>query len=127
MNFIRAGRALMVRDRRMGAHLWFVLTDPDPSTRHVVMVALVTERAHTEKTVSLGAGDHPFIVHASNIDYGTATFAPASKLNERIVEGRAVLKADMSRELLGTVRRGLLRSSHTPHAVVDYCRSLFGE
>lgn len=79
MDFIRAGRAIMVRDRRMGTHLWFVLTDPDPSTRLVVMVPLVTERSHTEKMVRLGVGDHPFILHASNIDYGGATFAPSSR------------------------------------------------
>ena len=80
MNRVGAGRSLLVRDIRMGTHLWFVVTDPDPTTSLVVMVALVTERAHTEKTVRLNVGDHPFIQPASNVDFGSATYAPASKL-----------------------------------------------
>ncbi|MGH7665301.1 MAG: hypothetical protein ACRENI_13580 [Gemmatimonadaceae bacterium] len=125
MDFIRAGRALIVRDGRMGTHLWFVLTDPDSSTRHVVIVSLVTERAHTEKTVSLAVGDHPFIRHASNIDYGTATFTPAAKLNRALADSRAELTSDISETVLRSVRRGLLESSHTPNDVASYCRPLF--
>lgn len=45
----------------MGTHLWFVPTDPDPVTTRVVIVALVTQRGHTERTVTLDVGDHPFI------------------------------------------------------------------
>ena len=45
----------------MGEHLVFVLTDPDPVTNLVVVVTLVSEKSHTDKTVCLGPGDHPFI------------------------------------------------------------------
>jgi hypothetical protein len=72
VNLIGAGRVLLVRDRRMGTHLWFVLSDPEPSTQLVVIVALVTERAHTEKTVRLNVGVHPFIKHRSSVDFGAA-------------------------------------------------------
>lgn len=125
MNIIRAGRAVVVRDRRMGTHLWFVLTDPDPLTGLVVMVALVTERPHTEKTVRLDAGDHSFVRHASNVDFGTARFAPSSKLSERLGRGVATLDADMSAGLLEQVCRGLLASSHTINEIAAYCRENF--
>jgi hypothetical protein len=127
VRFIRAGRALIIRDRRMGTHLWFVLTDPDAVTGRVVIVALVTERAHTEKTVRLDVGDHPFITHASNVDFGSSTYAPASKLDAALAERRATLGADMSSDLLDRVRRGLIGSSRAPNEIVSYCKAVFGE
>jgi len=106
----------------MGTHAWFVLTDPTADTDRVVLVALVTERAHTDRTTFLDVGDHPFVRHASNVDYGTATFAPASKLTSKLIEGVASLDADMSAELLQRVREGLLVSSRTPNDVAVHVR-----
>lgn len=110
----------------MGEHLWFVLTDPDAETNLVIIVALVSEKSHTERIVCLGPGDHPFVRWASVVDYGTATFKPARKIEEHVASGRAILNADMSPELLESVRRGLLESSHTPNVIADHCRLDFG-
>lgn len=122
---LRAGRALILRDARMGTHLWFVLTDPDPDREWMVLVMLVSERPHTDRTVRLDSGDHPFIRHTSAVDFGTATYAPATKLEEALASGRATLAADMSAELLARVRTGLLASARTPNAVAANCRALF--
>lgn len=107
----------------MGTHAWFVLTDPDAETDRVVLVMLVTERPHTDGTVCLGVRDHPFIRHASNVDYGTATFAPASKLESKLSDGVASLDPDMSAALLQRVRVGLLASSRTPNVVAAHVRA----
>ena len=126
MNLIRAGRSLRIRDARTNTHLWFVLTDPDPATGKVVLVMLVTERDHTEKTVRLDVGDHPFVRHPSNVNFGSATYAPSAKLDASLRRGVATLDADMSDDLLARVRHGLLASSHAPHDVAEHCRGLFG-
>lgn len=126
MNFISAGRALLLLGRREGAHLWFILTDPDPKTGLIVMVMLVTARAHTDKTVALVVGDHPFIQHDSNIDYSKATFAPAKKLNAAIGSGAARLDDDMEPAILHAVACGLLSSSRTANYLVTHCQPLFG-
>ena len=110
----------------MGTHLWFVLTDPDPDTRLVVMVMLVTERTHTDRTVRLEVGDHTFISRATNVDYGGCRFVPLTKLERALETRRASLNSDASTALLRKLREGLLASSHTPHAIVDHCRPLFG-
>lgn len=125
MQIVRAGRALRIRDARMGTHLWFVLTDPEPTTGRVVLVMLVSERAHTERTVRLAVGDHPFVRHDSAVDFGTARYAPAAKLDAALARNAASLDADLSAALLKRVRAGLLASSHTPHDVVSHCRPLF--
>ena len=125
MNLVRAGRSLIIQDRRIGWHLFFVLTDPDAETGLVVIVALVTERGHTERTVRLDVGDHEFIKHASNVDFGSAKFVPAAKLNAGLAGRRAVLSADMSASLLDRVRDGLIASSHTANDIVSYCKNLW--
>jgi hypothetical protein len=127
MRLLRAGRALVLRDARMGTHLWFVLTDPDPEHNRKVLVMLVTVRAHTERTLHLEAGDHPFIRHTSAVDFGTATYAPAARLEEALTSGRATLAADMSPLLLERVRAGLLASPRTPNVIAAACRAQFGQ
>jgi hypothetical protein len=109
----------------MGTHLWFVLTDPDPVTQKVVMVMLVTERGHTERTVRLDVGDHPFIRHASAVDFGAARYAPSVRLDAALASTAAELDSDMSATLLARVRQGLLDSSHTPNEIAHECRALF--
>jgi hypothetical protein len=120
---LHAGRALLLRDAAMGTHLWFVLTDPDPQAMVVVM--LVSVKPHTDRTLHLDQGDHPFIRHPSAVDFGTARYVPAGKLEAALASGRAELHSDMSATLLGRVRAGLLASSRTPNEIADYCRARF--
>lgn len=110
----------------MGQHLIIVLTDPDEADQLVVTTMVVTERAHTDKTRTLNVGDHPFIRHPSNIDYGACAFVPRRKLEAALQSGRAVLQADLADELLQSVRSGLLESSRTINAIAEYCRAAFG-
>lgn len=121
---ICAGRSVRIRDARMGTHLWFVVTDPDPVTNKVVIVMLVSERAHTERTLRLHPGDHAFIQHASAVDFGTAKYAPVSKLETALSNNRASFDMDMSPTLLKRVLAGMVESSHTPHDIVDYINAL---
>lgn len=86
---------------------------------------LVTARSHTDKTVVLNPGAHPFIVDESNVAYGSANFVPSSRLSDRIGSGNAKLKADMSPKLLKKVRDGLMASSRTARYLKDYCKDIF--
>jgi hypothetical protein len=97
----------------MGTHLWFVLTDPDPDRNSMVLVMLVTVKLHTDRTLHLHVGDHPFVRHESAVDFGTATYVPAVRLQEGLASGRAALAADMSADLLARVAP----ASSPPHAL----------
>ncbi len=127
MDVIEAGRTLylLAGPPRPPQHLWVVLTDPDPKTNQVVIVMIVTSREHTDKTVTLTAGSHPFIVHESNVDYRTATLALPKKLNAAIANGRCRLEADLSPDALAIVRAGLRVSGRTPNYIVDHCTGRF--
>lgn len=125
MDLIRAGRAILLSGGRVPPHLWFILTDPEPNDGRVVAVMLVTARPHTDKTVVLVPGDHPFIRHESNVDYGAARFLPQGRLNDALASGRWHLQADMSATLLRRVREGLLTSQRVIHDIADHCRERF--
>jgi hypothetical protein len=120
MNLIGAGRVLCVHDPASDTtHIWFVLTDPDPDGRVVIVMAR-TLRPYTESTVVLQVGDHPFVEHATTLDYSAATLASASKLTGWLGHGRAVCLADASKSLLSRILIGLLKSTHTPNYLVSY-------
>jgi hypothetical protein len=128
VQFIAAGRAFIVfgRDFAPDPHLWFVLSNPDPRTSHVVAVMLVTARPHTDKTVTLNVGDHPFIQHESNVDYGFARLLLADKIMAAIQESRCQLQADVGNALLSRLCLGLLQSPRTINFLKDHCHGLFG-
>ncbi len=125
MEFFSAGRALLLTNQSAGAHLWFVLTDPDPKTRKLVMVMVVTARPFTDKTVRLTTGEHEFIRHESNVDFSSARPFPLSTLEAELKNGGLRIKEDMSPDLFKRVRQGLLDSSRTNHDVKDECLSQF--
>ena len=105
-----------------GSHLWLVLTDPD-DVGHVIAVMAVSSKSHTDKTLSLVVGDHPWIRRETNIDYGAARSFPVAKLLAANERGQLTLEADMSPDLLERVQQGLLASSRTIHAVKDEFRA----
>ena len=125
MSFIRAGRSFTVPGPGPNqAHLWIVLTDPDPSDDKVVAVMVVSEKPHTDKTITLNVGDHPFFQRASNIDYGSAKHFPRVKL-ENQVNGRGKLRQDVSPALLEKARAGIFRSSRCPNYIKEYFETRF--
>ena len=91
MNLVGAGRAFILAGPPgiTEAHLWLILTDPDPPPAgSVVAVMVVTTRPHTDKTVTLEAGEHSFVRHESNVDYGVARLFPTRRLEKAIRDGR---------------------------------------
>lgn len=125
MSFVRAGRSFTVPGPGPNqSHLWIVLTDPDPSDDKVVAVMVVSEKPHTDKTVTLNVGDHPFFQHASNVDYGTARLFPRVNLETQI-NARGKLRQDVSRALLENTRAGVFASSRCPNYVKEYFATRF--
>ncbi len=115
----------MIRDRRMGTHLFIVITDPDAASGRVVVVPIVTTRTHTDRTVELNVGDHPFIRHSSSVDFGSSRYANVAVLLEKIGLGEATVADEVEPAVLRRVQHGLLRSSHTINEIATYCRGVF--
>lgn len=105
-------------------HLILVLTDPTGPHDLVVVTAVVSVKPHTDKTVTLLPGDHPFLLRQSNVDYGWACFKPAKLLASALLK-HGERQQDMSDDVLARVRAGLLASSRTPNEVLEHCRPIF--
>jgi hypothetical protein len=116
---IVAGTVLYIRDPHMGAHAFVVLTDPDPATQRVVVVPLVTARAHTDTTVLLVPGEHPFIRHDTHVSFGAATYAPVARLERKLVRGVVDRLDDQAGDVLARIQRGLLASSCTINEIAS--------
>lgn len=129
MELVCAGRAFILSGLVLGAplkpHLFFILTDPDPVTGTVIAAMVVTAKAHTDKTVTLHAGDHPFIRHESNVDFSVAGYIHPARLQRALAQGKCDIQPDIDAALLAKVRIGLLTSSRTINEIGDYCRSHF--
>jgi hypothetical protein len=125
VSFIRAGRSFTAPGPGPNqAHLWIVLTDPDSTDDKIVAVMVVSEKPHTDKTVTLNIGDHPFFKHTSNIDYGTAKHFPRVKL-EKQINATGKLREDISLPILEKARAGVLGSSRCPNYIKEYFASRF--
>lgn len=125
---VRAGNCLLVRTAGTTLmHLWFVLTDPEGSPGRCVGAMLTTRRRHSDTTVILRLGDHPFIKHESTVDFGKLEFLKVSKLHHAIEIGQCYSREDMSADLLRKVRAGLLSSPRTVEFFKRYCTGRFGD
>jgi len=126
IDFIRAGRSLLIYPRPDAKpHLWFVLTDPQGTPGRIVAVMVQSAKVHTDRTVMLMPGEHPFIRHETAVSFGTATFFTVEKLTSSFKKGTCHLRADMTDRLLQKVRAGLLASARTPNAIREFCDSRF--
>ncbi len=126
MDLIRSGSAILLREApSTKPHLWFVLTYPEGNPPRVVAVMLRTTRRHTDDTLILDIGDHPFVKHESSVHYSSAQQFKVRAVLREMARGRCHLRENISSNLLARVRQGLLDSPYTVHAIRDYCAERF--
>jgi len=108
---MRAGDTFRFADRALEKHLWIVISDPvlDVADR-VVIVRLTTYREGRECTCILQPGDHPFITHATVVDYGWALDISNAGLESFVGDGKAFLQDPVRPEVLGRIRQGAAKS-----------------
>jgi len=115
-------RALLLRwPSEPKPHLWIVITDPIGNPPTVAIVPLRTKRRHSDTTVVLDVGDHPFIRHPTVVHYSDLQVVRVSAILRCIRDRHAQLVEDVSEELLERIRNGLERSPFTVKAHLEYC------
>ena len=121
---MRAGDALLLpKPGQAVAHLWVLLTDPDVTTDEVLMVNLTTQRPHSDTTVILSSGDHPFVQHATVVNFTDARLGKAALLNTFIHTGTYLPQSPLSEVVLRRIQAGLLASRFTAEKFKDYLRN----
>ena len=91
IHVVSAGDTYILRKPGDGVpHLWAVLTDPDKDDT-VVIVNLTTRQPHSDDTVILHPGDHPFVLHETVVFYQDACLAKTSALTKAVRGGAATM------------------------------------
>jgi len=99
-------------------HLWVLITNPDPQTHEAIMVNVTTLRPHSDTTIVLNPGDHPFIQRPSVIFYADARTVDTRLLDAAVqrgaYSGNAAFQAAV---VVVRIQAGLAASPFTPRKI----------
>jgi hypothetical protein len=96
------------------AHLHVVISDPEKEPDGVVLVPITTWESYKDESCLLQPGDHPFIKHASCVQYRDARIVPAARLARAIAGGQIRSREPVSSELLARILAGAGESRFLP-------------
>jgi len=102
-------------------HLWVVLTSPQGDTAKSVMVNLTSKSSHSDRTVVLHKGDHPFIEHATVVNYRAARFVNVDEVKKQIRNNMLTADYPFEPDVLKRIQDGILRSPWTRLRIKEYC------
>jgi hypothetical protein len=108
-------------------HLWIVATEPLPATGESILVNVTTLRSHSDKTLVLNRGDHPFIYKESVVSFGDSIIAGVRLVAAGIDNGLWPQREPCSEALIQQIQIGILASPRTPAKVKAFYRALASE
>jgi len=91
----------------------------------VVIVSLTTLRPHSDETVILQPGDHPFVQHPTCVYYSDARITTVARLETALRHRQAFRREDMDAALVERIRDGLFRSAFTVLVLRERLRYFF--
>lgn len=119
---LRAGQTILLpKPGHETAHLWVVLTAPDTQAQ-MLIVNFTTLRPHSDSTVVIQPGEHPFVTHATVVHYADARLTAASAVTGALASGLFLPHQDCSPALLQRLLLGAFASPHTPEKIKRYLR-----
>lgn len=120
---LRAGQTILLpKPGQDTAHLWVILTAPDAQGQ-VLLVNFTTFRPHSDSTVVLQIGEHPFVVHATAVHFADTRLTAAQPIEAAISSGLFRTHQDCVPALLDRLLVGALASPHTSEKIKRYLRN----
>lgn len=104
-------------------HLWIIVTVPEAASGRAVMVNLTTQRPHSDTTVVLNTGDHPFVRHSTVVNDSDARFVDVRQLELGVRAGYFTAQATCTGPVLERIQAGIFASRFTPMKIQIYCRN----
>jgi hypothetical protein len=108
-------------------HLWIVATEPLAQNGEAIMVNATSLRSHSDTTLVLNRGDHPFIVKPSVISFGDSFIADVRLVANGIDYGHWPQHKRCSDSLIERIQAGILASRWTPGKVKAFYRDLISK
>jgi hypothetical protein len=100
-------------------HVWMVISDPRRDPSRVLIVNFSTWEPHLDQACILDAGEHPFIVHRTVINFARARTATDANLQLIHAAGRLEFLDPLSAELLKKIREATMLSTSLPLELAD--------
>lgn len=103
------------------AHLWVLITRPNPVRREAIMVNVTTQRPHSDTTTVLNRGDHPFILYPTAIRclLRRCSHSGTRPLDQAVASGAYRADTPFSGPILGKIQAGLQTSPFTPKKIKE--------
>lgn len=106
-------------------HLWIIATEPLPKSNLAIIVNMTSLQPHSDTTLTLSIGDHPFVVKPTVINFGDCLVTDVRRIAEGIDLKMFPVRDPCSAALLARIQAGLLQSPRTPFGVKRFLRSNF--
>jgi hypothetical protein len=100
---MKAGETFLLPD--FDDHLWAVISDPTINEMKIVIVLFVSWTEKYDQACVLNGGEHPFIKHATCVQYPGAKVVANAQLEQLRQSGKLRPKAALSADLLALIRQ----------------------
>lgn len=115
---LKAGQTILLpKPGQATLHLWVIVLAPDPASQETVIVNLTSQRTHSDTTVVVQPGEHPFVQHPTVVFFADARIVDANHIAAAMKAGTFHTHQDCSAALLLKIQQGLLASTMTPQKV----------
>jgi hypothetical protein len=120
---LKCGDAFLMAQPRVSVeHLWIVATEPLPNTDQVIIVNVTKARDHSDKTVILRPGDHPFVKTTSVIYFHGSLVTDLKQVEKGFAARICSPHRPCSPQLIRRIQQGLLESGFTPNGIKEFYR-----
>ena len=111
---MQIGDSFLLVDRDVDPHLWVVISHPQQSAQAVVIVNLTSLERMKDQSCVLNVGDHPWISHATCVQYADAKCVSEEAIDRLVASGLLQPREPASDELLAKILRGAARTEAIP-------------
>ena len=101
---MNSGDTFLFKDGREDDHLWMIISDTGQDPERLVIVRFLTWQSQYDQACVLQGGEHPFVKHATCVDYFAATLESNATLEQLRTDGNLKVRIPLSSELLGRIR-----------------------
>jgi hypothetical protein len=92
-------------------HVWMIISDPARDLQKILIVNFTTWEPHLDQACVVEAGEHPFVVHKTVVNFARARIVTDAALEQLRAAGRLQLLNDpLSDVLLAKVRESAMNS-----------------
>jgi hypothetical protein len=106
-------------------HLWVLLWGPRGVADAFLAVHLTSVKPHSDRTVTLLPGDHPFVRHETVAEFRDVRRITSAALQGAIARREAFPREPVTPQVLERLREGVFRSPFTTNAMLEIARTEF--